>query len=219
LDGARNAFQMTRPTGAQAGFYGLGNLRLTGHVQGVALPAVTKTIDIGQELQDIIANEELLAFFDFVLPLADAGGARELEGLCKVSRPRERRSRATYLSVFFVVDLPDPAAYRALDAQLRRIEWSAGDESAAGIDCVVPIPHRAAGGGLFLKEVDVYLDGTRRPDAAFVREVLQPGLARAVGLRAGDLTVWDEAAATANDSLPNGRETLVSRLRRFGNGA
>ena len=181
---------------------------------------MTKTIDIGRELQDIIANEELLAFFDFVLPLAEADGApREVEGLCKVSRPRERRSRATYLSVFFIVDLPDAAIYRALDAHIRKIEWTAGDESAGGIDCVVPIPHRAAGGGLFLKEVDVYLDGRRRPDAAFVREVLQPGLARAVGLRPGELTVWEDAAGAADTGTPAERETLVARLRRFAGGA
>src|SRR5262245_18476033 len=96
-----------------------------------------ETIDIGRELQDIMASEELLAFFDFTLPL-DGG---ETEGLCKVSRPRSRRSKATYLSVFLTIDLPDDAVYRAVEARLKAVDWSAASEGLSGIDCFVAIPH------------------------------------------------------------------------------
>jgi hypothetical protein len=175
-----------------------------------------ETIDIGRELQDIMASEELLAFFDFVLPL-DGG---ETEGLCKVSRPRSRRSKSTYLSVFLTIDLADDAVYRAVEARVKAVDWVAAGESLAGVDCFVAIPHRSHRGGLFLKEIDVYLDGSRPPDVAFVRDVLQPAIARAVGLRPGELTVWEDAAAggvpAAADSGPEQRTTLLDRLRRLG---
>src|SRR5512143_1647843 len=148
-----------------------------------------KAIDIDRQLRDIMANEELLAFFDFALPLG--GGEGEVDGLCKVSRPRERQSRTTYLSVFLTIDLPDDAVYRAVEARMKAIDWSA--QTVPGVDCFVTIPHRGTRGGLFLKEIDVYLDGSLVPDAAFVRDTLQPAIARATGMRPGELTVWEDS--------------------------
>ena len=173
-----------------------------------------KAIDIDRELQELVASEELLAFFDFLLRVELGDGTlREVEGLCKVSRPRERRSRSTYLSTFFVIDAADAAVHRALDAHMKRVDWNACGDVTEGVDIVVPIPHRSGGAGLFLKEIDVYLDGSRPPDAGFVRDVLQPALVIATGMRPGDLTVWDEPAAPGAVSAE--RDSLIARLRRL----
>jgi hypothetical protein len=173
-----------------------------------------KAIDIDRELQELVAGEELLAFFDFLLRVESADGVlREVEGLCKVSRPRERRSRSTYLSVFFVIDATDQAVLHALEAHMKQVDWNACGEATDGVDVVVAIPHRGGGAGLFLKEIDVYLDGSRPPDPAFVREVLQPALVTATGLRPGALTVWDEPADPGAVSAE--RDSLVARLRRL----
>lgn len=167
------------------------------------------TIDIDQELQNIVANEELLAFFDFRV----AADGHTVDGLCKVSRPRERRSKATYVSIFFVIDLPDDATYRAIEAHMRKVDWAACGEATLGVDCMVAIPHRG-GDGLLLKEVDAYLDGSRTPDAAFVRDILQPALVRAAGLHPGELTVWnDSAPASARGA--NNAGSVLARLRRL----
>lgn len=172
-----------------------------------------ETIDIGRELQDIMASEELLAFFDFTLTLE--GG--DTEGLCKVSRPRSRRSKSTYLSVFLTIDLPDDATYRAVEARLKSVDWGAAAEGLSGIDCFVAIPHRSHKGGLFLKEVDVYLDGSRPPDVAFVRDVLQPAVARALDLRPGELTVWEESGGAPTSPPQQAQRTsLLDRIRRLG---
>src|SRR5262249_57246847 len=80
-----------------------------------------KPIDIERELQDLVASEEVLAFFDVTVPLASG----PIEGLCKVSRPRERRSRATYLSLMFVIDAPDQAVLRAIDEHMGAADWNA----------------------------------------------------------------------------------------------
>lgn len=178
-----------------------------------------KAIDIDGELRDLVASEEVLAYFDFVLPLGDGkDGAGQIEGLCKVSRPRERNSRSTYLSLFFIVDAHDEASRRAIDAHIGRADWSA---SIPGVDCVLAIPHRDATAGLFLKEVDVYLDGSQPPTASFVRDVLQAAIARTTGLRPGEVTAWEESPqsdAGADGVAPN--ETLLGRLRRLvGGGA
>jgi hypothetical protein len=178
-------------------------------------------IDIEQELQDLVANEEVLGFFDFTLPPASGAGA--VEGLCKVSRPRERRSRSTYVSLFFVVDAPDAETRGRVAGHLGRVDWNACGSAMAGVDCILAIPHRDAGSGagLFLKEVDVYLDGSRAADAAFLRNVLQPAVAKATGLRTGEITVWEDASAPA--ATPSGAaatgDTLLVRLRRLAGGA
>lgn len=172
-------------------------------------------LDIERELLDLAKKEEVLAFFDFVLPLQVDGGAREVEGLCKISRPRERSSRATYFSLFFVVDSQDAAIQHGLERAMRDADWNELGEKTDGVDCVLPVPHRGGTAGLFLKEVDVYLDGTRAPDTAFVREAIVPAVAATLKLRAGELTVWDVQPAPSTTPGASKSESLLGRLRRL----
>lgn len=175
-----------------------------------------EAIDIDRELRDLVATEEVLAYFDFALSLDDGGTRREIEGLCKVSRPRERNSRSTYLSLFFIIDAPDEPTYRAIDTHMKRADWTSCGISVPGVDCVLAIPHRSTGAGLFLKEIDVYLDGSQPPNATFVRDALQPAIARTAGLRPGELTIWEEGEAdAARPAAAAPSETLLNRLRRF----
>src|SRR5262249_11320555 len=147
-----------------------------------------------------------------------------VEGLCKVSRPRERRSRSTYVSLFFVVDTADAPTRRHVAGHLGRVDWHACGAAMPGVDCVLAIPHRDAGSdaGLFLKELDVYLDGSRAPDTKFLRTVLHPAIVKATGLRSGEITVWEDAAP-ATAAAPPGSSTasasLLTRLRRLTGGA
>lgn len=172
-----------------------------------------KAFDIDQELADLAAREEMLAFFDFALRL---DGERRVEGLCKVSRPRARRSRSTYCSLLFVVDAPDADAHRSLEARLGAIDWNAFAAATPGVECVLAVPRRAGGSGLFLKEVDVYLDGSREADASFAREVLQPAIARATGAEAGEVTVWREAGEEPAEPASEAKaESFLDRLRRL----
>ncbi|MEO8602267.1 MAG: hypothetical protein ABI629_06820 [bacterium] len=174
-----------------------------------------KAINIDRELEELVASEEVLAFFDFMLPLQ---GEVVVEGLCKVSRPRERRSKSTYLSIFFIVDAPEAAQQRDVEARLKAVDWNAAGEQAPGVDCFVAIPNRGATGGLVLKEVDVFLDGNVSPDIAFVREVLQPAIARAADLRAGLVTVWDEPVAKPVGPAASAGGGFLARLRRMASG-
>jgi len=174
-----------------------------------------KAINIDRELQELVASEEVLAFFDFMLPLP---GEVAVEGLCKVSRPRERRSKSTYLSIFFIVDAHEPATQGSVETHLRRVDWNAAGEQAPGVDCFVAIPSRGATGGLVLKEVDVFLNGNVTPDLAFVRDVLQPALARAADLRPGPVTVWEDPLAAAAPA-PAANDGLLGRLRQMAGGS
>jgi hypothetical protein len=175
-----------------------------------------KAINIDRQLQDLVASEEVLAFFDFMLPLH---GDAAVEGLCKVSRPRERRSKSTYLSIFFIIDAADAAQHRAVEAHLKRADWNAAGDHLDGVDCFVAIPNRGHSSGLVLKEVDVFLDGTREPDIAFVRDVLQPAIARAADLRASPVTVWDDPAEAAAAAPAKDGGGLLGRLRRMAGGS
>ncbi len=176
-----------------------------------------KEIDIEQELMDLVASEEVLAFFNFVLPVPGAG---ETEGLCKVSHPRERNSRVTYVAMLFLIDAPDAGMLHAVDAHMRKIDWDS--VAPSGVSAMLAVPHRSANAGLFLKEVDVYLEDGQSANAAFVRGVLQPVVARATGMKPGELTVWEESApggaarsAKAAAAAPAEDESIVGRLRRF----
>lgn len=175
-----------------------------------------KALDLERELVDLAAKEEVLAFFDFVLTLPTASGSgHDVEGLCKVSRPRERRSRATYVSLLFIVDAQDAATRQALESHMKNVDWGSPEMAPPGVDCVLPVPYRNAAEGLFLKEIDVYLDGTRAPDTAFVREVLQPAVVRATGIRPGEITAWADTPEAPAVSEPVKSETLLERLRRL----
>lgn len=178
---------------------------------------MSSPIDIERELIDLSAQEEVLAFFDFTMPIGNGAGASEIEGLCKVSRPKERSSRSTYVSMMFIIDAQDADVHRAVDQHMREVDWDAYAVSTPGVECVLPVPHRSGSAGLFLKEVDVYLDGTQAPTAAFVSSVLQPAVARVVGLRPSEVTVWDDAPAAASKSAPapEGDGSLLGRLRKL----
>ena len=173
-------------------------------------------IDIEQELIDLAAQEEVLAFFDFTLALSATGG--EVEGLCKVSRPHERRSRSSYVSLLFVVDALDEKTRRAVEAHLSAVDWGGPAKSIPGVAGFLPVPHRDTAAGLLLKEVDVYLDGTQPATADYVRTVLQPAVARAAHLRAGEVTAWEENAprpAPRSAAPAPENESLIGRLRRL----
>lgn len=171
-----------------------------------------KAIELDQEMRDLFADEEVLAYFDCALALRAAeAGAGRVDGLCKISRPRARRSRSTYLSLIFIFDAPDAPTQAAVAAHVAAIEWASC--TAPGIDCVLAIPHRDASAGLFLKEIDVYLDGNRPPTPEFLREVLQPAVARVMGVVPGALTVWE--AAEQPPPAPSADDTLLGRLRRL----
>ncbi len=63
-------------------------------------------IDLRQELIDLYADEQMLAFFEFTL---ERPGNEALSGLCRIARPKPHSSTLRYLSLIFLVDTPDSA--------------------------------------------------------------------------------------------------------------
>ncbi len=61
-------------------------------------------IDLRQELIDLYASEQMLAFFEFTLAHP---GNEALSGLCRIAQPKPHRSTLRYLSLIFLVDTPD----------------------------------------------------------------------------------------------------------------
>src|SRR5262249_6289539 len=107
---------------------------------------------------------------------------------------------------------------RAIDAHMGAADWNACGSATPGVDCILEIPHRGSTAGLFLKEIDGYLDGSRPADAAVLRDVPPPPLAPAAPPPVREITVWeDPKAAPANPSAASSL-TLLSRLRRLTGG-
>lgn len=96
--------------------------------------------DAQDELQDFFSQEEFLAFFNFYQPAA--GGARTLEGLCKVARPRagSKSSRVNYLCLTFVVDTPTVEAEQRIESLLDKLQVSSFKSQLPALQSITSVP-------------------------------------------------------------------------------
>lgn len=154
-----------------------------------------ESVDLLREFVDLYSREEMLAFFEFRLP---APGGRDIEGLCRISQPKDGRSNLYYLSLGFVVDLPDESVRPHIDEALSRLSGDALRAAMPAVVEVLPVTAMAAGPESYIRQADVLLDDSALGDPTATLATLVAAVARITGLEPRDLVRWqaldDEAA-------------------------
>jgi len=158
-----------------------------------------KVVDLDQELSSLFKGEEMLAFFDFALPLGEAG---RCEGLCRVSRPRAGSGNAAYFSVLFMIDAPAEGQRDQLDAILRGADWDACAERLPVSAEALAMPANESAGDAWVMQVDFVLGGGLRITEERLCRDLVSALRATLGIEAGELTTWATEAAPPPAAAP-----------------
>ena len=175
-------------------------------------------IDIFQEFVEQYTREELLAFFDLILPRP---GKEPLLGLGRISQPKQGSSSLRYLSLTFVVDTPDEEARTAVQHMLTRLEEEslrAALPQAAGL---VPTPSMHTGPEHYIRQIDILLGATTIPDKYFITERLVPALQKILPVQINEVSWWEARPEESDDAgceLHTGEAqstSLVSTLKNF----
>lgn len=145
------------------------------------------SVDLLREFVDLYSREEMLAFFEFRLEQA---GGRDIEGLCRISQPKDGRSNLYYLSLGFVVDTPDDSARRLVDDALSRLDGDALRSAVPTVVEVLPVTSMPTGPESFVRQADILFDEQSTDDAAATLSKLVPALAKITGIQARELVWW-----------------------------
>lgn len=146
-----------------------------------------ESVDLLREFVDLYDREEMLAFFEFRL---ERPGHPEVEGLCRISRPKDGRSNLYYLSLGFVVDTPDEATRVFVDAALARLDGDALRSAVPHVLEVLPVTVMPSGPESYMRQADILLDDGVAGDPSTVLAQLVPALAKVTGILPREVVRW-----------------------------
>jgi len=168
-----------------------------------------RTIDLEQQFLELFDREQMLAYFDVGIRHGDGVAS----GLCKVSHPKETDPHRLYLSLLYVVDTPDDAAWPTLRELTGRMPWAALPESLPGTESVLYIPYPRSDAPVFMFETDVYLTIRREGLRTYLTTRLHPTVRGMLG-EAGEIVFWEDAPAVRAAPPLAPEKTLVERIRK-----
>ena len=165
-------------------------------------------IDLRQELIDLYAGEQMLAFFEFTL---ERPGNDDLSGLCRIAQPKPHRSTLRYLSLIFLVDTPDAATRLVVQKALARLEGSALKAAVPGMTDGALLSSLHSSTENYIAQTDLLLESD--VNKAFITTQLIPALARLAQLHLTHVEWWEESrslAAPPSDASPQPSSLLAS---------
>ena len=149
-------------------------------------------IDLRQELIDLYAGEQMLAFFEFTL---ERPGNDALSGLCRIARPKPHRSTLRYLSLIFLVDTPDAATRLVVQKALARLEGSALKTAVPGMTDGALLSSLHSSTENYIAQTDLLLES--EVNKAFITTQLIPAIARLAQLYLTHVEWWEESRSLA----------------------
>lgn len=153
--------------------------------------------DAQDELNNFFSQEEFLAFFNFYLPAT--GGARTLEGLCKVARPKvgSKSARVNYLCLTFIVDTPNQESEHKIETLLDKLKVSNFKTQLPAIQSITSVPASMRRAENYVHQMDLIFSSSARLDPREVIPVILFTFRNATGLKTEAPQWWDEEAIAA----------------------
>ena len=167
-------------------------------------------IDLGQDLIDLYAGEQMLAFFEFTL---ERPGNDDLSGLCRIAQPKPHRSTLRYLSLIFLVDTPDAATRLVVQKALARLEGSALKAAVPGMTDGALLSSLHSSTENYIAQTDLLLESD--VNKAFITTQLIPALARLAQLHLTHVEWWEESRSLAAPpaDAPSPSSSLLATVR------
>jgi len=148
-----------------------------------------KVIDLKQQLIGLFDKENVLAFFDFQLAVDQN---ESVQGLCKISEPKEGESKSNYLSILFIIDTINDMVEAKVDTLIKGISWNGFKACLYGSNMIIPMPHVGSETQHYLKEVEIYLNPQILASRSYIVDNLYPAILKILGCTSNELTFWDE---------------------------
>lgn len=167
-------------------------------------------IDLRQELIDLYAGEQMLAFFEFTL---ERPGNEALSGLCRIAQPKPHRSTLRYLSLIFLVDTHDSATRLVVQKALDRLEGSALKTAVPGMTDGAIISSLNSSTENYVAQTDLLLES--EVNKAFITTQLIPAIARIAQLHLTHVEWWEESRSLAAPPAdpPSPPSSLLATVR------
>ena len=167
-------------------------------------------IDLRQELIDLYAGEQMLAFFEFTL---ERPGNEALSGLCRIAQPKPHRSTLCYLSFIFLVDTPDSATRLVVQKALARLEGSALKTAVPGMTDGAIISSLNSSTENYIAQTDLLLESA--VNRAFITTQLIPAITRIAQLHLTHVEWWEESRSLAAPpaDVPSPPSSLLATVR------
>ena len=167
-------------------------------------------IDLRQELIDLYASEQMLAFFEFTL---ERPGNEALSGLCRIAQPKPHRSTLRYLSLIFLVDTPDSATRLVVQKALARLEGNALKTAVPGMTDGAIISSLNSSTENYIAQTDLLLES--EVNKAFITTQLIPAIARIAQLHLTHIEWWEESRSLAAPpaDAPSPPSSLLATVR------
>ncbi len=167
-------------------------------------------IDLRQELIDLYAGEQMLAFFEFTL---ERSGNEALSGLCRIAQPKPHSSTLRYLSLIFLVDTPDSATRLVVQKALARLEGSALKTAVPGMTDGAIISSLNSSTESYIAQTDLLLESA--VNQAFITTQLIPAIARIAQLHLTHVEWWEESRSLAAPpaDVPSAPSPLLATVR------
>ena len=165
-------------------------------------------IDLRQELIDLYAGEQMLAFFEFTL---ERPGNDDFSGLCRIAQPKPHRSTLRYLSLIFLVDTHDSATRLVVQKVLARLEGSALKTAVPGMTDGAIISSLNSNTENYIAQTDLLLES--EVSKAFITTQLIPAIARIAQLHLTHVEWWEESRSLATplvDASPSPSSLLAT---------
>ena len=173
-------------------------------------PGSEGVIDLRQELIDLYAGEQMLAFFEFTL---ERPGNEALSGLCRIAQPKPHRSTLRYLSLIFLVDTHDSAIRPVVQKALARLEGSALKTAVPGMTDGAIISSLSSSTENYIAQTDLLLESA--VNKAFITTQLIPAIARIAQLHLTHVEWWEESHSLAVPpaDAPSPPSSLLATVR------
>jgi hypothetical protein len=168
-------------------------------------------LDLMDELAGLFREEDLVAFFEF---RHESESGQPLSGLCKIAVPKKDSGKMNYLSLLFIVDIPDDAARRESREMENALVRNAVSRSVPEVITVLSPPAADPAPEIRLKQMDLILDPETKVDGPFVANRLYPALAESGTMKAGEL-VWFEDLPGPSCEVPEKVFTIEEMDRSF----
>ncbi len=151
-------------------------------------------VDLMKQISDLFDKEDMLAYFDFTHEVVEDGVSHTIEGICKISKPKEVDPKTNCLYLTFILDAPDDETWTNVNQYVKQVEWESLPSYVDEMESVLSMPAVSHdNSGHYFKQVDIYLHKHVAIDRAFLSTKLFHAIEKVAGLSTHGLSPWDDS--------------------------
>lgn len=160
-----------------------GKIKKEGHMSNENI------FDLEEQFIGQFDREDLLAFFDFQLAVDQN---ENVQGLCRISKPKKGEAISNYISLLFIIDKIDDRFKGEIDSHMKGISWDDLKNKLRGCEMIVPMSHVSYETRQFSQDVEIYLGRDMQITREYIGNDLYPAILEIFRCKSNELTFWED---------------------------